>query len=204
MAAKRTKKATKKTTVSPKTTRDLYTGMSGQFAAMSEFLWRGYNVAVPAVDTGEDIFVVEAASGVLRRVQVKTAGKGVREKDTKTVQFKLSRHQLDLALSGSELFFMLLARWDDVDARRPWRWILIPRDKLNDLRLNPPPGRRGPKPDQTASDVLQMSVQLSAADATAWGHSLFEYLDKWSADWPVAGPKKAPASAPAVMLAGRL
>jgi hypothetical protein len=24
------------------------TGMSGQFAAMSEFLWRGYNVAIPA------------------------------------------------------------------------------------------------------------------------------------------------------------
>ena len=42
-------------------TQDLYTGMSGQFAAMSEFLWRGYNVAIPAVDVGEDIFVVRTA-----------------------------------------------------------------------------------------------------------------------------------------------
>ncbi len=91
-------------------TQDLYTGMSGQFAAMSEFLWRGYNVAIPAVDVGEDIFVVEAGQGVRRRVQVKAAGTGTVAAGTKTVQFNLSRSQLNLQPGGSDLFFMLLAK----------------------------------------------------------------------------------------------
>ena len=85
-------------------TQDLYTGMSGQFVAMSEFLWRGYNVAVPAVDAGEDIFVVEAEEEVLRRVQVKTAGAGTVKGRAKSVRFTLSRTQLNLAMGGSELF----------------------------------------------------------------------------------------------------
>jgi len=88
-------------------TEDLYTGMSGQFAAMSEFLWRGYNVAIPAVDVGEDIFVVEAANGVLRRVQVKTAGTRGHGNGTKRVQFALSRAQLNMEPGASDLFFML-------------------------------------------------------------------------------------------------
>lgn len=40
---------------------------------MSEFLWRGYNVAIPEVDRGDDIFVVHDDDGTLHRVQVKTA-----------------------------------------------------------------------------------------------------------------------------------
>ena len=46
-------------------------GMAGHYAAMSEFLLRGYNVAVPAVDTGDDVFVVDDRQGALWRVQVK-------------------------------------------------------------------------------------------------------------------------------------
>ena len=90
-------------------TQDLYTGMSGQFSAMSEFLWRGYNVAIPAVDVGEDIFVVEAGNGQLRRVQVKTAATGTVRSGVKSVQFNLSRSQLNLPLGGSELYYMLKA-----------------------------------------------------------------------------------------------
>jgi hypothetical protein len=49
-----------------------YVGKAGQLAAMSEFLWRGWNVAMPEVDEGDDIFVVQHTSGTLYRVQVKT------------------------------------------------------------------------------------------------------------------------------------
>lgn len=162
-------------------TQDLYTGMSGQFVAMSEFLWRGYNVAVPAVDVGEDIFVVEAENATLRRVQVKTAGTGVVKAGAKTVQFTLSRSQLNLVLGGSPLFFMLLARWDDVDAGKHWRFILIRRDQLNTMWLNRPQGRPGRPPAADSGD-----------DATAWGHSFKDFLDRWPLpDWPVAGPMKS-------------
>jgi hypothetical protein len=38
---------------------------------MSEFLMRGWNVAVPEVDIGDDIFVVRDENGEFVRVQVK-------------------------------------------------------------------------------------------------------------------------------------
>jgi len=205
-AAKKTA-AKKRARVAPGAplTQDLYTGMSGQFAAMSEFLWRGYNVAIPAVDVGEDIFVVEAENNVLRRVQVKTAGTGTRAGNDKTVQFGLSRGQLNLPAGGSELYFMLLTRWDDVDPARAWRFILIRSDHLNRFRLTPPAGvrRRGRPPlaDATAGDDLTMKVLFTAADATAWGHSMAAYLDCWSAEWPVASPMRARVQAPLAVLA---
>lgn len=40
---------------------------------MSEFLMLGWNVAIPEVDIGDDIFVVQDDNGTLRRVQVKTS-----------------------------------------------------------------------------------------------------------------------------------
>ncbi len=54
-------------------------GKAGHLAAMAEFLLRGYNVAQPEVDIGDDIFVVNDQSGRMWRIQVKTAiGKAMR------------------------------------------------------------------------------------------------------------------------------
>jgi hypothetical protein len=50
-----------------------YVGKAGHLAVMAEFLMRGWNVAIPEVDTGDDIFVVQDENGTLRRVQVKTS-----------------------------------------------------------------------------------------------------------------------------------
>ncbi len=50
-----------------------YLGKAGHLAVMSEFLMLGWNVAIPEVDFGDDIFVVQDEEGTLRRVQVKTA-----------------------------------------------------------------------------------------------------------------------------------
>lgn len=51
----------------------LYLGKAGHLAVMSEFLIRGWNVAIPEVDIGDDIFVVQDDIGKLNRIQVKTA-----------------------------------------------------------------------------------------------------------------------------------
>ncbi|MBK9367073.1 MAG: hypothetical protein IPN01_12260 [Deltaproteobacteria bacterium] len=53
--------------------KPLYVGAAGQAAVMSELLMLGYNVAVPEVDVGDDLFVVNDNNGNYRRVQVKTA-----------------------------------------------------------------------------------------------------------------------------------
>lgn len=52
---------------------NLYIGRAGHFAVMSEFLLLGWNVAIPEVDVGDDIFVVRDQDAQLVRVQVKTA-----------------------------------------------------------------------------------------------------------------------------------
>jgi hypothetical protein len=50
-----------------------YLGKAGHLTIMSEFLLLGWNVAIPEVDIGDDIFVVQDDNGTLRRVQVKTS-----------------------------------------------------------------------------------------------------------------------------------
>src|SRR5262245_17662096 len=50
-----------------------HVGKAGQLAVMAEFLLRGYNVAMPEVDVGDDIFVVDDREGTFWRIQVKTA-----------------------------------------------------------------------------------------------------------------------------------
>jgi len=57
----------------------LYLGKTGHLSVMSEFLTRGWNVAIPEVDIGDDIFVVQDDNGTLRRVQVKTSKSTVRK-----------------------------------------------------------------------------------------------------------------------------
>lgn len=46
--------------------RDLYVGRAGQLAVMAELLLRGYNVAIPEVDVGDDVFVVRDRDGDLQ------------------------------------------------------------------------------------------------------------------------------------------
>lgn len=56
-----------------------YLGKAGHLNIMSEFLMLGWNVAIPEVDIGDDIFVVQDDNGTLRRVQVKTSTSTVRK-----------------------------------------------------------------------------------------------------------------------------
>jgi len=56
---------------------------------MSEFLMLGWNVAIPEVDIGDDIFVVQDDNGTLRRVQVKTSISTPRS-DGYSAQFNVS------------------------------------------------------------------------------------------------------------------
>ena len=162
-------------------------GMAGHFAAMSDLLLRGYNVAVPSVDVGDDVLVLDDQRGSLRRVQVKTADVGEEVRDgharltRKVVKYTLSRPQLR-EQKASDLFFMLMVRWD-----RRWRFLFVPRQKLADLRddfvardrTNTP----GPKPksdDRAAGDALLLEVTWTEDDAVGWAVSLRDYLETWT------------------------
>lgn len=78
-----------------KNTETLYKGKAGQLYVMSLLLARGWNVAMPEVDTGDDIFVVKDKSGDFRKVQVKTTYSAITQGNKKLkVKFNIPGKQL--------------------------------------------------------------------------------------------------------------
>ena len=88
--------------------QNLYVGRAGQMAVMAELLWRGWNVALPEVDVGEDVFVVKDESGKLWRVQVKTATAKA-QKTGYSAQFNVSLKQLE-TLRTPDLVYIFAIR----------------------------------------------------------------------------------------------
>ena len=89
----------------------LYLGRAGHLIVMSEFLLRGWNVAIPEIDIGDDIFVVEDESGTLRRVQVKTSTSTTR-KNGFSGRFKIPLKQLR-NLNRIRLHYVFIVRHSD-------------------------------------------------------------------------------------------
>jgi hypothetical protein len=99
-------------------------GKAGQYIAMSEFLIRGWNVAIPEVDVGDDIFVVKDETGAFVRVQVKTSNATDRRLSF-GVQFKLSFSQLEQTFTPDLIYFFVIrynSGWN--------KFIIIKRDEL--------------------------------------------------------------------------
>ncbi len=88
-----------------------YIGKAGHLAVMAEFLMRGWNVAIPEVDVGDDIFVVKDDTGTLRRVQVKTARTSLKGAGS-PVTFSLKARQL-FTNSPILVHYVFVVRIDD-------------------------------------------------------------------------------------------
>jgi hypothetical protein len=87
---------------------NLYLGKAGQLVVMAEFLARGWNVATPEVDIGDDLFVVEDKKGIFVRVQVKTAQATERQGGF-SLQFNIPVKQLIEEISP-EIYYVFVAR----------------------------------------------------------------------------------------------
>ena len=105
---------------------NLYLGKAGQAVTTSEFLARGWNVAIPEVDIGDDLFVVEDKKGIFKRVQVKTA-QATERQESYSGQFNVPISQLVENISP-EIYYIFLIRkqnkWSDL--------LVIPRPTLLD------------------------------------------------------------------------
>lgn len=108
-------------------------GRAGEYFVMSELLLRGWNVAVPVVDVGDDVFIIDDRDKAIRRVQVKSSTTTRDEDGSHQAQFNLSRAQLR-GVQPVEPYDVLLARLDE-----RWRFLVIPRARRHLDR----PGRSG-------------------------------------------------------------
>ena len=103
-----------------------YLGKAGHLAVMSEFLMLGWNVAIPEVDIGDDIFVVQNDNGTLRRVQVKTSKATVRQ-NSFSGQFNVSVKNLR-NISNILVHYVFIVRQND-----QWsKFLIVRQDYLLD------------------------------------------------------------------------
>lgn len=171
-------------------TKRSHFGTAGEYFAMSELLLRGWNVAVPVVDVGDDVLIIDDNDKTTFRIQVKSAHvvkpddcEGPRK--APFARFSLSRAQMRLQ-QQIELFYMLMIRQDTA-----WRFLVVPRQRLFEIHaqyVSTRSSRRGRRPkhhDEASSDDLSMDVLFDAGGVKAWNQSLSEFLGVWPEELPV-------------------
>ena len=150
----------------------LYLGRAGQMAVMAEYLVRGWNVAIPEVDIGDDIFVVRDSDGNLSRIQVKTASAQDRANGY-SAKFSLSLTQLTRLITPDLSYIFVV--------RRNHRWesfVVIDRDALKEEQELHNVG------SFTKDNKLMIRFQFSDTKVTCSGRNFTHYLNNWD-KWPV-------------------
>lgn len=100
-----------------------YIGKAGHLALMGEICFRGYNVAMPEIDKGDDIFVVNDLTGSMWRIQVKTSA-GTAQGNSRRYQFRVREDQITTPQSP-ELHYVFVMRKD-----KRWQFLVLDRAVL--------------------------------------------------------------------------
>ncbi|MBK9260966.1 MAG: hypothetical protein IPM54_14285 [Polyangiaceae bacterium] len=154
-----------------------YTGRGGQFAVMAEFVVRGYNVAIPEIDVGDDVFVVRDSDGDLSRVQVKTATSKPRKAAGHfgaVISVPLKQLKDPRQPDITYVFVVRFQhRWAD--------FIVVPRQELYELRRAT--GVGSVQKSRHGEDVLTLYFSFSPADVMCKNQSFQKYRNCWDA-WP--------------------
>lgn len=164
-----------------KTNHHLYVGRAGHLACMSECLSRGWNVAIPEVDVGEDIFVVEDETSKMSKVQVKTAT-GKKMNGGFKAQFIVPLKQVtDDSPKGGQLRFIFVTRYEGV-----WQhYLILTRSELEQQYLNHHMGTTTKKGDVKLTLYYRVNPDKSVKiiGGTQKGFSpkpdLIAFKDKW-------------------------
>jgi hypothetical protein len=137
---------------------------------MAELLLRGWNVALPEVDIGEDVFVIKDDTGDLSRVQVKT-GTAKAQRDGYSAQFSVSLRQLRRPRTP-DLVYIFAVRHGD-------RWepfVVIDRSALREEHELYGAG-------SSNDESVVFRVVLSGPSLSCSGRDFRAYRDAWSR-WP--------------------
>jgi hypothetical protein len=101
-----------------------YKAKAAHMAVMAELAWREYNVAMPEIDIGDDIFAVKDASGNMWRLQVKYS-QATRLKKGYSGTFGLREDQL-LKPTSPELYYVFVIKKRSGE----WAYLVFPRASL--------------------------------------------------------------------------
>ena len=147
-----------------------YVGKAGHLALMGEICVRGYNVSMPEIDKGDDIFVVNDATGAMWRVQAKTS-LGAQQKKSRRFQFRVRTNQFTTAQTP-DLHFAFIMR-----KNRRWFFLMMDRAVLRNYVRNQQMG--------TASGLYtQFTMVLHDDDrCTCSGIEVQNHIGGWNT-WP--------------------
>lgn len=149
--------------------QNLYLGQAGHLLVMSELLHRGWNVATPQVDRGDDIFVVKDTNGELKRVQVKTArAKRLNRNQGHSAKFNLRVNQLQTPFTP-DLHYVFVMRTDN-----GWnKFVVIDRSTLWDHHVIDRIGY-----ERAGKLQLQICIHNNTSKCSKVDFSM--YLNDWS------------------------
>lgn len=151
---------------------NLYIGHAGQMVVMAEFLIRGWNVAVPEVDVGDDMLVLQDETGSLSRVQVKTAS-ATKLKKGYSARYTLRLSQL-IQPTVPDLTYIFVARLDS-----SWKsFLIIPREALYEHYNTEQIG------SLTKKGQISLYFRHLNGRVICSGQDLSKYLNAWDA-WPI-------------------
>ena len=153
--------------------QNLYLGKAGQFAVMAECLMRGFNVAIPEVDIGDDLFVVNDRSGNYRRIQVKTKT-AARRKTAYAIQFQVPLLQLEQTFTP-DLIYVFASRLAD-----GWGpFLVIPRDVL--LSLHQLEGLGAVVTSSKGKEHVRLSIRFGDdGSISCSGQSLTQFVNQFA------------------------
>jgi hypothetical protein len=166
-------------------TRDTYTGKSGQMAVLAELLSRKCNVAVPEVDEGEDVLAFALDEPDVTRIQVKTAN-AERLKDEGRYAARVSVPLEQLRDPLQRVLFYLFAnrlndQWSD--------FVVISRADLRERNESGGMGYVHPRARE-----LQLYLSFSPDALACSGQDLQPYRNAWGR-LPVLGRRQKKAGA---------
>ena len=140
-------------------------------AVMAEFLMRGYNVAIPEVDIGDDILVVTDSSGEYAKVQVKTA-LAVTTRNGYSARYSLKFEQLRIPTSPETWYVFanrLEVRWES--------FMVISRQQLYDYYRLYNVGTL------SRNGTVNLYLSYTTGQVICSGQDMSQYLNNWDA-WP--------------------
>lgn len=157
------------------TGKNPYVGKAGQLAVMGELAWRGYNVALPEIDKGDDIYSVNDKTGAMLRIQVKTSRETRLKRNMESkYQFNIRRSAIDQPLNP-ELHFVFACR-----KQHGFRFLVMSRDVLRNYVISNNAG----SPGELAKDSRRFDIHIHDNETARCSVlNWTAHLEDWAA-WP--------------------